>query len=301
VKCLFIDGNHLLHRNAHVHTDLTYGNEPTGAMYGFFNSIGKIKREYPAHHVVIAWDMGHKRRDEESLEAVKAGIVPEPYKGNRTKDEDATQENDLVRWQINQQWNALREGLKYTTCQQVQKKGFEADDIIASYVMSMDDPATIVTSDKDYYQLLEPGIIIRDDHHDKVVTLDSFREEFGLVAPQQWIDVGALTGDSSDNIFGVDGIGIKTACKLIIQHKSLKNLLKHLKEERDKGVELPKRHAAILQFEERVLLAFSLKQMDDAIEDLPPLVRRCGRNEELTQFFNKYAFESLIDYIPVLS
>jgi len=301
MKCLFIDGNHLLHRNAHVHSDLTFNNEPTGAMYGFFNSLGKIKREFPTHHVVIAWDMGHKRRDEESIEGVKQKIIPEPYKGNRMKNEDATPEIDLIRWQINRQWNPLREGLKYTSCQQVQKKGYEADDVIATYVMNSSSDTIIVTSDKDYYQLLEPGIVIRDDHHDKVVTFEEYKEEFGLSAPQQWIDVGALTGDSGDNIFGVDGIGIKTACKLIIEHKSLDNLLKYLKEQKAKGVVLPKRHAAILEFEERVLLAFSLKRMDDNIPDLPSLERNCGKNEELLQFFNRYGFESLIDYIPILS
>lgn len=298
-KYVFVDLNHLAHRSAYVHQDLTHGSLPVGMMYGVFKSLMKFKRTFPVSHIVLAWDAGHDRRDKESLEGVSQGIVPEAYKENRLKTRG--DEKDLVKWQMEQQWDLLHEGLSYTSCQQVQKKGYEADDVICSYVLGCQNSSVIITSDKDYYQLLEPGVSIHDPVHGKEMNLDAFQEEFGLTAPQQWVDVGALSGDTSDNIFGVPGIGEKTAIKLIVEHKSLNNLFKYLHEQKSSGITLPKRQQAILDHEERVKLAFSLKEMDENIPNLPPLKYCAGDPEKLLRFFERFEFESLYTAVRKLT
>jgi len=294
-KYLFIDGNHLAHRCAHVHKDLTYDSKPVGMMFGFYKSLVKAKRDFPLHDPVIAWDAGHKRRDEESREGVRKKIVPEAYKENREKNKE-----DIVRWQIDQQWNELRASLKYTIFQQVFKSGYEADDIIAAYVLGCNDPCIILTSDKDYYQLLEPGVLLMDPVHGKTMDEKAFFEEFGLTDPIQWVDVGALAGDTGDNIFGVPGVGEGTACKLLAKHGNLKNLFVALKEELSAGKEMPKRHQAILEYEERVMLAQSLKRMDFNIPDMPALLPNIGDADKLIEFFEQHAFESLYNSIDNL-
>lgn len=293
-KYLFVDANHLCHRCAHVHKELIYEDTPVGMMYGVYKSLVKAKRDFPLHHIVLAWDAGHYRRDKESAEGVKKKIVPETYKENRIKNKD-----DLVRWQMDQQWDILRASLEHTCFQQVIKKGFEADDVICSYVLTCDSPCIILSSDKDYYQLLEPGVLLIDPIHFKDMSIKDLTAEYGLTDPLQWVSVGALAGDTGDNIFGVPGVGDGTGCKLIAKHKSLEQLYKHLKKEKSEGKELPKRHLAILEYEERVKLAYSLKQMD-IIEDIEPLASQTGDSESLIEFFEKYAFDSLLKSVDNL-
>ena len=295
IKYLFVDGNNLAWRVAYTHSDLTYNNQPVGVIFGFFKSILKCKRDFPLAHIVIAWDCGHNRRDLESQAAVKNGIVPEAYKENRLKSKG--EDGDLIKWQIDQQWDKLKEGLALTSCQQLFKKGYEADDIIAACALSSNDNVCIVSSDKDYYQLLEPGVTLYDAIKDKTMDFEKYKEETGLAAPQQWLDVAGLIGDPGDNIFKVPGIGDKTAIELISEHKSIENLLKYLHAQKDAGVVLPKKLQAILDNEPRVHLAFSLKKMDDRIEGLPKLQYRQGQGEKLLAFFNLHGFETLLNSV----
>lgn len=290
IKTLFVDGNNLAWRVAYTHSDLTYNNQPVGVIFGFFKSILKCKRDYPLAKIVIAWDFGHARRDSESQEAVKKGVIPEFYKQNRLKSKGDA--GDIIKWQMDQQWGKLKEGLSFTSCQQISKEGFEADDIVATCVLQSNENICIVSSDKDYYQLLEPGVTLYDAIKEKSMDLESFRQETGLTAPQQWIDTAALMGDAGDNIFGVPGIGEKTAIKLISEHKSLANLLGYLHAQN--VATLPKKLQAILEHEPRVHLAFSLKKMDDAIEGLPEIRHKIGDGEKLFSFFNLHGFESLL-------
>ena len=297
-KYLFIDLMHLLYRNAYMHQDLMYKDQPVGAMYGVFKSLIKYKREYPLYTTIIAWDAGHTRRDKESSEGVSKGYIPDVYKGDRLRDQ--SEEQILVRWQIQQQFDFLKEGLSYTNCQQIQMKGYEADDVIACLVLRCSNASVIMTSDKDYYQLLEPGVTVYDPIHDKLMTLKKFQEEYGLVAPQQWVDACALSGDTSDCIYGVPGIGEKTAVKLIAKHKSLDKLLNYLYDQQEKGIALPKKQQAILEYENRVRLAFSLKRMDDNIPELPSIQTKQGDFENLSEFFDRFGFTSLVTSVEKL-
>ena len=107
-----------------------------------------------------------------------------------------------------------------------------ADDLIATYVeqiLKKGAKVTIVSGDKDFMQLVKPGVRLYDPMKSKVLGNKEVKEKFG-VEPNKVIDVQALAGDSSDNVPGVPGIGIKTAAELINKYKSLDNLLEKANE-----------------------------------------------------------------------
>ena len=297
-KLLLVDAGNLMHRSAYIHTDLSFDNEPTGAMFGFFKSIVMARRDFPLYHLVICYDGGHKRRDIESKQGVIAGIIPEAYKENRGKNQ--SDQNKLVRWQIDRQWPVLQEGLEFTACQQVRIPDYEADDIIASLVLGCSNPSVIVSSDKDFYQLLEPDVSLYDPIRESTMELASYQEKYGLTAPMQWVDCCALSGDAGDNIFGVPGVGEVTALALVKEHKSLDNVIKFLSEQKASGGKIPKRQLTILDHIPRVKLAYSLKQMDCSIPGIPEISPHTGNAEKLLEFFKKHGFESLYDKVELL-
>jgi len=291
-KLILVDFSHLSHRCAFTHSDLTVGSQPTGMMFGVFKSLMKVKTNHPLAHIVLVWDAGHLKRDIESAKGVADGIIPEAYKENRKKSHGDAY--DLVKYQMGQQWDLLEEGLSYTCFQQVKIKDQEADDVIASLAMINNEPVTIVTSDKDFYQLLEPGVTMYDAIKDESITYEKFCELTGLASPQQWVDCKALMGDAGDNIFGVPGVGEKTALKMITEHKTIQNLFVHLKKQKELGTALSKRELAVLEHEKRVYLAYSLSLMDDSLPNLPQILKsKQGDSVKLLDFFKRFQFESL--------
>lgn len=295
-KVLYIDLHHLAWRAAFAYQNLSYDGKPIGLIYGCLYLLGRYRKEYPLHHTVCCLDAGYKRRERESNAAVKEGIIPESYKENRKKDKDdhyAEMRDDVER-----QMAILRKVLEWTVIQQVKVPGFEADDVIASYVLNSQFPSVIITSDRDYFQLLEEGVVVDDQLHNRLWDLDSFRDEFGLRAPSQWIDCGALSGDSSDNIFGVPGIGEKWAVKFIKEHGSWRKVVDYFKAMPE--ALRPKKGQAIVEYEKRIELAFSLKKMDDDV-CVPPLQPHPSNREELEKYFRSVEFTSLKDSLNFLT
>ena len=133
-------------------------------------------------------------------------IYPD-YKANR----DETPE-DLI-----PQFNLIKESIKAFNVPFVERKGFEADDLIATYCqIAKQEGLTvrIISADKDLMQLVGNGVEMFDPMKQKIIGVDQVVEKFG-VPPEKVIDVQALAGDSVDNVPGVPGIGIKTASELI--------------------------------------------------------------------------------------
>lgn len=188
---------------------------PVGAVYGFINMLLKLREDIEKKHedasIIIVFDTGGKTfRDELFSE----------YKANR----DAPPE-DLI-----PQFPLVREAAKALGITAIEKDGFEADDIIATFVKSAKergDLVTIVSSDKDLMQLISPGVKMYDAMKSKDIGEKEVKEKFG-VGPDKVIDVLALIGDSSDNIPGVPGIGPKTAEKLINQFGSFDNIFANI-------------------------------------------------------------------------
>lgn len=195
---------------------------PTGAVLGFSNMLFKLIQDTQADgrvsHLAVIFDTSRK--------TFRSEIYPE-YKANR----DAPPE-DLI-----PQFPLVREATRAFNVPAIEKEGFEADDIIATYAAqarAKGMECVIVSSDKDLMQLVGGDITMLDPMKNKEIGVAEVEEKFG-VGPDRVIDVQSLAGDSVDNIPGVPGIGIKTAALLINEFGDLDSLLERAEEIPQKG------------------------------------------------------------------
>ena len=208
-----IDGSSYLYRAYFAIRQPMTANDgfPTKVIYGLTNMLWKVLKEKDPEYVAIVWDAkGTTFRHD----------LYTDYKANRpAMPDDMSVQIPYVKEIV----NAL--GLT-----QLEKKGYEADDIIATLARGLSNQNIIIVSgDKDLLQLIGPQVSIWDSMKDEVTDLDNFYKRFGL-EPVQFLDVMTLTGDTSDNIPGVPGIGLKTALKLIKNYGSVDNLIRQLDE-----------------------------------------------------------------------
>lgn len=220
MKYLIIDGNNLGVRNAFANSELT--NEegvPSGVHYGFFNSIIKLMDQFPDRKALIAWDGKSKRRIQETQLGVEKGLIKSGYKENRTSDRQEIKD-------FYNQLPYLKRALNKAGIAQITLKDFEADDVIASYCKKLRDENDImvVTSDKDYFQILHENVKLWDGMKGQLTEISSWQQN-NNITPSQYIDVGALMGDTSDNIFGIPGWGEKTALKSIQKYKKWESVI----------------------------------------------------------------------------
>ncbi len=294
-KLLLIDGNNLAFRVAWAHRELSYQGTPVAVLFGFFKSLIRFKRDFPEYFVVVLWDAGHRRRDEESAKGVQAGIIESTYKANRHSEEETPPEVQMVFDQI----TMLREEmLPLVKVLQVTMDGCEADDIAYTYAMNNIEAGgrtVIVTSDKDYYQLLGKGVTVFDAMKNETWNHKKFVEEFGF-EPELWVDCGALMGDKGDNIHGVPGIGPVNACKLIREFGTYDKVIEGVRAKTKRG----KKEQAILDHVERIKLAYSLKKMD--LIPFVPRLRYPGKYDPkvIEEFFLRFRFVSLLKDIKYL-
>ena len=300
-KLLLIDGNNMSHRVFWTHQELQYKGRYTGVLFGFFRQLIFLRKKFPEHFMVVAWDGGYARRKVESLSAVAAGIVPSAYKQPR---EEAKSEADPKKLEelesLNTQMDQLRdEALPLTRCVQAWRKGIEADDLIHTYCLKAKQwggEAVVVSSDKDFLQVLGigPEVTIFDAMKDETWTAERFRMEFGF-EPTLWVDVGALQGDKGDNIFGVEGWGSKTSCDYVRQYGHLESILEAVRAKEKKS----KKEQMLLNSLPRMTLARSLKKMDD-IPQVPMLVYPNKESQPLYQKFLELGFMSLLRDVKLL-
>jgi len=187
---------------------------PTGMITGFLNFIASLGKEFETDYLVFTLD---------SKEDTFRKEIFKEYKANRV-----TPPEDLQK-QLPVAINLIKEmGFKI-----LEYPGFESDDIIASLAKLASKKGIkvkIISSDKDMYQLIDDEKIVIFDPIKKIeINEQKCIEKFG-VHPKNFIDFQALVGDSSDNIPGVKGVGVKTAAKLINQYKTIENLYEHIDE-----------------------------------------------------------------------
>jgi 5'-3' exonuclease len=190
-----------------------------------------LKNNFPDHQFLIVWDGKSARRVAEAKEGVKKGLVPSGYKENRARGDDLPQElKDFY-----SQSAFLQKGIGQTGIPQIRIQEFEADDVIASYarILKEHNDVTVVTSDRDFWQMLDNTVSLWDGMKEQTTTKASWEEQYGLEAIKA-IDIGALTGDSGDNIFGIPGWGEKTALKELKKHGTWKAVYADLHAQYDK-------------------------------------------------------------------
>src|SRR3954464_8575756 len=214
-----VDGSGYIFRAYHALPPLTRKSDgmPVRAVPGFCNMLWKLlnemKPEDKPTHLAVVFDKSEK--------TFRTEMYPE-YKANR----DAPP-SDLI-----PQFPLIRDAVNAFEIPCLEQAGYEADDLIATYArLACEAKATttIVSSDKDLMQLVGDGIVMYDTMKDKRIGRDEVIEKFG-VPPEKVIEVQALIGDSTDNVPGVPGIGVKTAAQLIGEYGDLETLLKRASE-----------------------------------------------------------------------
>ncbi|UYY57286.1 DNA polymerase I [Sphingomonas sp. S2-65] len=208
-----VDGSGYIFRAYHRLPPLTNKHgEPVGAVYGYTTMLWKLadelhKADGPTHMAVIL-DKSSSTFRNAMYDAYKANRPPPP--------------EDLV-----PQFPMIRDATRAFSLPCIEEEGWEADDLIASYAkaaLAQGWEVTIVSSDKDLMQLIEPGLDLYDTMNNRRLSDDAVIEKFG-VPPKQLGEVLALMGDSVDNVPGVPGIGPKTAAKLIQEHGTVEAVL----------------------------------------------------------------------------
>ena len=255
---------------------------PTGAVSGFCSMLFKLLEDSrsndsihrPTHFVVIFDSARRNFRND----------IYSEYKANRSETPE-----DLA-----PQFEYIRKSVEAFNLPSIELSNYEADDLIATYtkqIIKVGAKVTVISSDKDLMQLVSDKVRLYDPMKSKVLGEKEVVEKFG-VKPNQVIDVQSLAGDSSDNIPGVPGIGIKTASELINKYKTLDVLLK-------KADEIPqnKRRETLLANKDKALLSRQLVTLKDDVpvkDKLSSLLLKEVQKEKLYDFLRKMEFNKLL-------
>ncbi|MBP9950605.1 MAG: DNA polymerase I [Cypionkella sp.] len=242
-----IDGSAFIFRAYHALPPLTRKSDgmPVGAVAGFCNLLwGELtasRKETAPTHIAVIFDAGSK--------TFRNDIYP-AYKANRPElPED-----------LRPQFAFTRAATRAFNVPCIEVEGFEADDIIATLArraVEAGGTATIISSDKDLMQLIGPGVDMLDPMKNKRIGPDEVFEKFG-VTPNRVVDVQSLAGDSTDNVPGAPGIGIKTAALLIQEYGDLDTLLARAGE-----IKQPKRREALVDNADLIRISRQLVSLDD--------------------------------------
>ncbi len=248
-----IDGSGYIFRAYYALPPLTRKSDglPTGAVSGFCSMLFKLLEDSksienlqkPTHFAVI-FDSARKTFRNE---------IYSDYKANRSEAPD-----DLA-----PQFEYIRKSVLAFNLPSVELMNYEADDLIATYVdeiLSLGAKVTIVSSDKDLMQLYKKNVRIFDPMKNKFINEDDIHNKFGVDASKV-IDVQALAGDSSDNVPGVPGIGVKTAAELINKYGTLEKLLKSAHE-----IKQNKRRETLIENKDKAIIS---KQLVTLKHDAP--------------------------------
>jgi len=255
---------------------------PTGAVSGFCSMLFRLLEDSrsddsihrPTHFAVI-FDSARKN--------FRNDIYSE-YKTNRSETPE-----DLA-----PQFEYIRKSVEAFNLPSIELSNYEADDLIATYtkqIIKIGAKVTVISSDKDLMQLVSDKVRLYDPMKSKVLGEKEVVEKFG-VKPNQVIDVQSLAGDSSDNIPGVPGIGIKTASELINKYKTLDVLLK-------KADEIPqnKRRETLLANKNKALLSRQLVTLKDDVpvkDKLSSFLLKEVQKEKLYDFLREMEFSKLL-------
>ncbi|MBI2880143.1 MAG: DNA polymerase I [Candidatus Tectomicrobia bacterium] len=276
-----IDGSSYVYRAYHaIKSGLTNSKGlPTNAVFGYTQMLLKVLREQSPTHCAVAFDLGPPKKRLALFSA---------YKANRAE----TPEGLLT------QWPYCREMTRVLGVPIVEEEGVEADDLIGTLTRRAEAAGfdvTIITADKDFYQLVSPRVTLWDTLRDRRIGLAEVEERFS-VPPERVADVLALMGDSVDNVPGVPGVGEKTAKALIQRYGDVESLLGRLDEiDSDKQRERLKENADQARLSRTLVTIETGLDLEVGVEDLR--IQEMDREAALTLLkeleFNRLANEIL--------
>ena len=252
------------------------------AVYGFCNMLWKLLKEMKPDerptHLAVVFDKSEKTFRTEMYKEYKAHRPPPP--------------DDLI-----PQFPLIRDAVRAFEIPCLEQAGYEADDLIATYARIACEAgatATIVSSDKDLMQLVNECVVMYDTMKDVRIGIPEVVEKFG-VPPGKVIEVQALIGDSSDNVPGVPGIGVKTAAQLIGEFGDLETLLKRAGE-----IKQEKRRQALIDNSESARISKKLVTLDDRVP-LDVSIEGLGVHEpdykNLIGFLKSMGFKTLMQRV----
>jgi DNA polymerase I len=258
---------------------------PTGAVSGFCSMLFKLledvrsddSKHKPTHFAVI-FDSARKNFRNE---------IYSEYKANRAEAPD-----DLA-----PQFEYIRKSVKAFNLPSIELLNYEADDLIATYAKQITEAGakvTVISSDKDLMQLVSKKVRLFDPMKSRVIGEKEVIEKFG-VKPTQVIDVQSLAGDSSDNVPGVPGIGIKTAAELINKYKNLEKLLSSASE-----IPQNKRRETLLANKDKAILSKQLVTLKDDVpvkNDPGEFLIKDINKDKLYEFLREMEFNRLLSQV----
>jgi len=279
-----IDGSGYIFRAYYALPPLTRKSDglPTGAVSGFCSMLFKLledskskeNKQKPTHFAVI-FDSARKTFRNE---------IYSDYKANRSEAPD-----DLA-----PQFEYIRKSVLAFSLPSVDLINYEADDLIATYVdqiLKKGAKVTIVSSDKDLMQLYKKNVRIFDPMKNKFISEEDVMSKFG-VDPDKVIDVQALAGDSSDNVPGVPGIGVKTAAELINKYGNLDKLLESAHE-----IKQNKRRETLIENKDKAIISkklVTLKHDAPVKIDLTEFKLKEIDKDKLYKFLREMEFNRLL-------
>ncbi len=279
-----IDGSGYIFRAYYALPPLTRKSDglPTGAVSGFCSMLFKLLEDSKSNqnlqkptHFAVIFDSARKTFRNE---------IYSNYKANRAEAPD-----DLV-----PQFDYVRKSVLAFNLPSLELINYEADDLIATYVemiLKEGAKATIVSSDKDLMQLYKKNVRIYDPMKNKFISEEDIKNKFGVGASKV-IDVQALAGDSSDNVPGVPGIGVKTAAELINKYGDLENLLKSAHE-----IKQNKRRETLIENKDKALISkklVTLKSDAPVNKNLTELELKNIDKNKLYKFLREMEFNRLL-------
>ncbi len=237
-RIMIIDAQNFFLRSYIVDPSLGSNGNPVGGSKGFLKSLNKLVRDIEPTGIIVVWDGegGSSRRRS----------VNKEYKSGRKPPRLNRYENNLTPEQIyeNRIWQQVRliEYLNMTPVIQFMYPGLEADDVIGKLVSIVDAEKVIVSSDKDFYQLLDDKTIQMRPAQKEIVNKKRIIENYNI-HPNNFALARAIVGDSSDNLSGIKGVGLGTVAKrfpFLREERSVtrSELLNHCRKEIDSGSKL---------------------------------------------------------------
>ena len=271
-----IDGSGFIFRAFHALPDLTRADGThIGAVMGFCNMLHKLLTDLKAERIAVIFDAARKTFRNDIYAEYKAHRPPPPP--------------ELI-----PQFAIIRDATRAFGVPALEASNYEADDLIAAYAREAVEQGIavrIVSSDKDLMQLIRDGVELYDPLKSIPIGAAEVLNKFG-VTPDKVVDVQALAGDSTDNVPGVPGIGVKTAAELINTYGNLESLL-----ERAGEIKQPKRREALQQNAEMARISKKLVQLDERAPlpaPLDTLHRAADHHAELITFLQQQGFKGLL-------
>ena len=281
-RLFLIDGSGLCYRAYYAIAGLaTSTGQPTGAVFGFINILNKLLKKAP-EYLACCFDVSkdtHRKK------------IYKDYKINRPSAPE----------EMLSQMGLIKEALSAYHIPALEAEGYEADDLIASVCAKAKASGldvVIISSDKDLLQLVEDGVSVFDPKKDKegfIYTEEEVKARFG-VSPKSLLDIFALTGDPTDNIPGVQGIGEKTALSLIKEFSCVDNLIQQADKIKSNSL-----RQTVKDNVENIRLSYELFQLKNDLDidfNLQEAKRGEPDYERLYNLFKRLEFNSLLKGLP---